>query len=39
MNLELSGEMRAATKQSIMDVEESDQSRRKNGWFLKEIKD
>lgn len=32
MNLELSGEMRAATKQSIMDVEESDQSRRK--WLV-----
>lgn len=32
MNLELSGEMRAATKQSLMDVEESDQSRRK--WLV-----
>lgn len=32
MNLDLSGEMRAATKQSIMDVEESDQSRRK--WLV-----
>lgn len=32
MNLELSGEMRAATKQSIIDVEESDQSRRK--WLV-----
>lgn len=32
MNLELSGEMRAATKQSIMDVEESDQSRSK--WLV-----
>lgn len=32
MNLDLSGEMRAATIQSIMDVEESDQSRRK--WLV-----
>lgn len=32
MNLDLSGEMRAETKQSIMDVEESDQSRRK--WLV-----
>lgn len=32
MNLELSGEMRVATKQSIIDVEESDQSRRK--WLV-----
>lgn len=32
MNLELSGELRAATKQSIMDVEESDQSRSK--WLV-----
>lgn len=34
-NLEVSGELRATEKQSALDVEETDQSRSKNGRFLK----